>query len=156
MSLFSKAHSSLAFEDTLLFRIQGRTIFLQDVKEYIPSLKTFHCLYSDSHLMRLSGVSADSLDRILQAHGSRGLDQDRPILMAFMRHFKLQFYANGQGLSMPRGFARRLPLEACGVTGDFDTWNRELRSIVQAELFFRESQNTLDQVLKGMEYEVLF
>lgn len=165
VSFSSFAEEELKFEDKVLYRLQGRTLFLEDIKDYLSPLKSYICLFPDSQMFSLSGLTKDNLEVLGSLRpGSSDLANHRDILLSTMRHLQLQFHANSEGLNVALGFEQRLPLSQCGIEGNFDSWDRELRSLVQAELYYRENaprpraqrNRYVEEIAGKIESEVLF
>lgn len=134
--LSSQENSKVIQEDILVFRVQSRQVFLSNLKVYLTHLKDLHCLFPDSRLLKISETDYGQVVSI--QNQSVGQVQKAPEnARQLMRLILAQVYTNSLKLSLERDFDLKLPLDKCGL-GRFGSWNNELKSLVQAELYMRE------------------
>lgn len=153
------AQASSANEDMLLFRLQNRSVFYHDLRPYIAHIATFRCLFDNPKLFELSGVKLENYKELNSWSLDDRLHNKRPLVLKLMENLKIQIYANNQRLSVERRVFRSLPLEKCQLA-EFDTWEAEVRSLVQAELYLRgqeiDPKVFLKTVDEQVESEILF
>jgi hypothetical protein len=143
--------------DQLLFRLNTRAIFFVDLLEYSDYLKTFHCLYPQSVLLKTEDFKPSDWELLKTISPSSDLNPHRPLILKFKRLLMRQVYANNQNLSVERDFDRSLALSKCEVAR-FETWPQELQSLVQAELFWLEAtpQVEFKKIQSVIVHEILF
>jgi hypothetical protein len=135
LPVYSQDKEEVLKEDVLVFRVQTRLVFLSDLKSYLSHLKDFHCLFPEANLLKMADIS---FDKVAEVQGlTVGEVQQSPVLIKkVMRLVLTQVYTNSLSLSLERDFDLGLPLKKCGL-GRFGSWNNELKSLVQAELYMR-------------------
>lgn len=141
-------------EDVLVFRVQTRQVFFENLKSYLSHLKDFKCLFPEPRLLSLAEVD---LGRALSLREqSVGAVQKSPeVVKSLMRAILAQVYSNSLTLSLERDFDLSLPLQKCGL-GRFGSWNNELKSLVQAELYLRqgdEKPSKIDAAARMLYYQ---
>lgn len=132
---FAQKESRVLKEDVLVFRVQTRHVFLGQLKTYLNHLQSFHCLFPESHLLKLAEVNyADALQ--VQKKSVAQMQEQSGAAKNLMKLVLAQVYFNSLELSLERNFDLELALDKCNL-GRFGTWNNELKSLVQAELYLR-------------------
>jgi hypothetical protein len=104
-------------------------------------------------------MAAISVDQALEVQNlSVGEVQQSPqLIKKIMRLILTQVYTNSLSLSLERDFDLGLPLDKCGL-GRFGSWNNELKSLVQAELYMRrgkEKPSKYNQAARQNYYQML-
>lgn len=140
------AQTKIVFEDVLVMRLQSKNLFLSDLKSYAQSVKTFQCLYPQAQILRLTKVSSDQLQKLLNLKAQK-VSQNLELITIFRRLLSLQILNNAQSFSAEADFDLLLNRSRCGV-GRFSSWDNELKSLVQAELVMRESLEKMNEAQK--------
>lgn len=134
--LHAQEKTKVLKEDVLAFRVQTRQVFLSNLKVYLTHLKDFHCLFPDSRLLKISGANYKDVVSV-QNKSVSDVQKSPEQVEKLMNLILSQVYTNSLQLSLERNFDLGLPLEKCKL-GRFGSWNNELKSLVQAELYMRE------------------
>jgi|GEM_PF-7091170 len=156
LSTYSQDKQETLKEDVLVFRVQTRLVFLSDLKSYLSHLKDFHCLFSDANLLKMAAISVDQALEV-QNLSVGEVQQSPQLIKKIMRLILTQVYTNSLSLSLERDFDLGLPLDKCGL-GRFGSWNNELKSLVQAELYMRrgkEKPSKYNQAARQNYYQML-
>lgn len=123
-------------EDILVFRVQTRQVFFSNLKVYLSHLDDFNCLFPQAKLLKLSGVDYKQLE-ILKKQSIADVQQFSETYKKLMHLILAQVYTNSLKLSLERDFDLKLALDKCGLKR-FGSWDNELKSLVQAELYMRQ------------------
>lgn len=150
---------TVLMEDVMVFRLQSKSLFLSDLKNYSHQLKNFDCLYPQSQFFRLSQLSPSKIDKLLSL-SLKDAKNEKSLLQTFRRSITLQIINNAQSLSVDRGFDKNLERRKCGV-GRYLSWDNELKSLVQAEIFLLEmvansQKQELESLSKSLDTAVDF
>jgi hypothetical protein len=141
LSPASLANSSgkLIEKDVAAFRVQNKIVFLSELSPYISHLNTFRCFKEDSILLDALKLDKLSMPKVLQfkTNSADELANRAPIVKKIVSLLKAQLFANKQRVSVEGDFIKSLGVGDC-ISGAWDNWPNELRSMVQAELFFRD------------------
>lgn len=123
------------FEDFLVSRIQSRQIMFTQLNTYQKHLKKFTCLFDQSHILNLAQLTPAQVSELGELEASKAKEKPE-FLKKFIRVILLQVYNNSMQLELGADFDLQFPLKKCDL-GRFASWDNELKSLVQAELYLR-------------------
>ncbi len=136
-SLSSAAETSI-IDDMAIFKIQKKTIFYSDLKNYLREYKSFRCLQKSSRILKNLRIDQKNIRKIPNVLPNyKSLDRHQTFIEGLIKLIKLQVYSSRYNVSISKKQLSRINTKKCGV-GPFPKWSNELKSLFQMEYYILE------------------